>query len=84
MRNKPDFKYSPNTPKNSNMTLYEMAMSMSEEGDAQAAFPYLIKWLLKDFWSNYQYNGIKYTDEYAYNVAYFLVYNFICEMRTLL
>ena len=77
MRNKPDVKYSPDTPKNSNMTLYEMAVSMSEDGDAQAAFPYLIKWLLKDFWSNYQYNGIKYTDEYAYNVAYFLVYNFI-------
>ncbi len=77
MRNKPDKQYSPNTPKNSNMTLYEMAMSMSEDGDAQAAFPYLINWLLKDFWSNYQYNNIKYTDEYAYNVAYFLVYNFI-------
>lgn len=53
------------------MTLYEMAVSMSEDGDAQAAFPYLINWLLKDFWSNYQYNGVKYTDEYAYNVAYF-------------
>lgn len=77
MRNKPDKQYSPDTPKNSNMTLYEMAVSMSEDGDAQAAFPYLITWLLKDFWSNYQYNGIKYTDEYAYNVAYFLVYNFI-------
>ena len=77
MRNKPDKQYSPNTPKNSNMTLYEMAVSMSEDGDAQAAFPYLINWLLKDFWSNYQYNNIKYTDEYAYNVAYFLVYNFI-------
>lgn len=77
MRNKPDKQYSPDTPKNSNMTLYEMAVSMSEDGDAQAAFPYLINWLLKDFWSNYQYNGVKYTDEYAYNVAYFLVYNFI-------
>lgn len=77
MRNKPDKQYSPNTPKNNNMTLYEMAVSMSEDGDAQAAFPYLITWLLKDFWSNYQYNGVKYTDEYAYNVAYFLVYNFI-------
>lgn len=77
MRNKPDKQYSPDTPKNSNMTLYEMAVSMSEDGDAQAAFPYLITWLLKDFWSNYQYNGVKYTDEYAYNVAYFLVYNFI-------
>lgn len=77
MRNKPDKQYSPDTPKNNNMTLYEMAVSMSEDGDAQAAFPYLITWLLKDFWSNYQYNGVKYTDEYAYNVAYFLVYNFI-------
>ena len=77
MRNKPYKQYSPDTPKNSNMTLYEMAVSMSEDGDAQAAFPYLITWLLKDFWSNYQYNGVKYTDEYAYNVAYFLVYNFI-------
>ena len=77
MRNKPDKQYSPDTPKNNNMTLYEMAVSMSEDGDAQAAFPYLITWLMKDFWSNYQYNGVKYTDEYAYNVAYFLVYNFI-------
>lgn len=77
MRNKPDKQYSPDTPKNNNMTLYEMAVSMSEDGDAQAAFPYLITWLLKEFWSNYQYNGVKYTDEYAYNVAYFLVYNFI-------
>lgn len=77
MRNKPDKQYSPDTPKNNNMTLYEMAVSMSEDGDAQAAFPYLINWLLKDFWSNYQYNGVKYNDEYAYNVAYFLVYNFI-------
>ena len=77
MRNKPDKQYSPDTPKYSNMTLYEMAVSMSEDGNAQAAFPYLITWLLKDFWSNYQYNGVKYTDEYAYNVAYFLVYNFI-------
>ena len=77
MRNKPDKQYSPDTPEYSNMTLYEMAVSMSEDGDAQAAFPYLVNWLLKDFWSNYEYNGIKYTDEYAYNVAYFLVYNFI-------
>ena len=77
MRSKPDKQYSPDTPKYSNMTLYEMAVSMSEDGDAQAAFPYLISWLLKDFFNNYQYNGIKYTDEYAYNIAYFLVYNFI-------
>ena len=39
MRSKPDVKYSPDTPKNSNMTLYEMAVSMSEDGDAQAVFP---------------------------------------------
>lgn len=77
MRNKPDKQFSPNTPKYSNMTLYEMAVSMSEDGDAQAAFPYLITWLLKDFFNNYRYNDIRYSDEYAYNIAYFLVYNFI-------
>lgn len=77
MRNKPDIQFSINTPNRSNMTLYEMSESMSENGDAQEAFPYLIKWLMKDFWSNYKYNGIPYSDEYAYNIAYFVVYNFI-------
>ena len=42
MRNKPDKQFSPDTPKYSNMTLYEMAVSMSEDGVAQAAFPYFI------------------------------------------
>lgn len=77
MRQTPSMNYSPNTPKYSNMTLYEMAESMSETGDAQEAFPYLVKWLLKDFWSNYKYNNSPYSEEYAYNIAYFTVYNFL-------
>ena len=77
MRTSPSLIYSPHTPRKSNMTLYEMSESMSETNDAQEAFPYLIKWLLKDFWSNYRYNGIPYSEEYAYNIAYFTVYNFI-------
>lgn len=77
MRLKPDKNYSSNTPKFSNMTLYEMAVSMSETGDAQEAFPYLINWLFKDFFDNYKYNDTKYDDSYAYNIAYFLLYNFI-------
>lgn len=77
MRTKPDKQYSPNTPKKSNMTLYEMAQSMSENNDAQEAFPYLVNWLFKDFWNNYRYNNIPYDDTYAANLAYFIIYNFI-------
>lgn len=77
MRTSPSLIYSPHTPRKSNMTLYEMAESMSENTDAQEAFPYLVTWLLKDFWDNYKYNGVPYSQEYAYNIAYFTVYNFI-------
>ena len=77
MRAIPSVTYSPNTPKYSNMTLYEMAQSMSEKGDAQEGFPALINWLMNKFWSSYKYNNIPYSQEYAYNIAYFTVYNFI-------
>lgn len=77
MRDKPNQTYSLNTPKTCNMTLYEMAQSMSETSDAQEAFPYLVRWMMKDFWNNYTFNGQPYTDEYAYNIAYFTIYNFI-------
>lgn len=77
MRQNPNQIYSKNTPKDSNMTIYEMAESMSENDDAQEAFPYLVKWLLKDFADSYTYNGVKYSDEYMYNIAYFMIYNFV-------
>lgn len=79
MRTKPDKRYCPDPKMRDNMTLYEMAYSMSESTpqDAQEAFPYLINWLFKDFFSNYEFNEEKFPDLYAYNIAYFLVYNFI-------
>lgn len=60
-----------------NLTLYELAIKMSDNDDAQEGFPLLVKWLLEDFWNNYTYNGIPYSKEYAYNIAYFTIYNFI-------
>lgn len=60
-----------------NPTLYELAIKMSNNNDAQEGFPILVKWLLNDFWNNYRYNGIPYSTEYAYNIAYFTIYNFI-------
>ena len=60
-----------------NPTLYELAIKMSDNNDAQEGFPLLVKWLLNDFWNNYTYNGIPYSKEYAYNIAYFTIYNFI-------
>ena len=60
-----------------NMTLYELAIKMSDNDDAQEGFPLLVKWLLNDFWNNYTYNGVPYSKEYAYNIAYFTIYNFI-------
>lgn len=79
MRVKPDKKYCPNPHMCNNMTLYEMAYSMSESEpqDPQEAMPYLVTWLLKDFFDNYKFNDESFPDEYAYNIAYFLVYNFI-------
>lgn len=79
MRSKPDKHYCPNPKMFNNMTLYEMAYSMSDSNpqDAQEAMPYFIKWLLKDFAENYSFNEEGYSDEYMYNIAYFLMYNFI-------
>lgn len=77
MRDQPNQNYSPMTPKCSNMTVYEMAQSMDEGGDAQVGFPALIKWLLHDFYKNYTFDGQPYDIGYIYNIAYFTVYNFI-------
>ena len=79
MRLSPDKKYCPNPKMIDNMTLYEMAYSMSESEpqDAQEALPYLVKWLFKDFADNYTYNNEKIGDEIWYNIAYFIMYNFI-------
>lgn len=79
MRLSPDKKYCPNPKMMDNMTLYEMAYSMSESEpqDAQEALPYLVKWLFKDFADNYTYNNEKIDDEIWYNIAYFIMYNFI-------
>lgn len=79
MRQSPNKKYCPDPKMRENMTLYEMAYSMSESDpqDAQEALPYLVKWLFKDFADNYTYNNESIDDEVWYNIAYFLMYNFI-------
>lgn len=83
MRVKPDKRYCPDPNMKSNMTLYEMAYSMSESEpqDPQEAIPYLCNWLLKDFADSYQYSDgeedIKLDEGVVYNIAYFLFYNFI-------
>ena len=83
MRIKPDKRYCPDPKMRSNMTLYEMAYSMSESDpqDAQEAIPYLCNWLLKDFSESYKYNDgeqdITLDEGVVYNIAYFLFYNFI-------
>lgn len=83
MRVKPDKMYCPDPHMKSNMTLYEMAYSMSESDpqDPQEAIPYLCNWLLKDFADSYQYSDgeedIKLDEGVVYNIAYFLFYNFI-------
>ena len=83
MRVKPDKRYCPDPHMMSNMTLYEMAYSMSdsEPQDAQEAIPYLVNWLLKDFVDSYKYNDgesdVSLDEGVVYNIAYFLFYNFI-------
>lgn len=83
MRLSPDKRYCPDPKMRENMTLYEMAYSMSESDpqDAQEAIPYLCNWLLKDFSESYKYNDgeqdITLDDGVVYNIAYFLFYNFI-------
>ena len=59
------------------MTLYEIASAMSETDDAQVGYPKLVKFLFNSFWNHYKYNGTPYSKEYAYNIAYFLIYNFM-------
>lgn len=79
MRLSPDKKYCPNPKMRDNMTLYEMAYSMSdnEPQDAQEALPYLVNWLFKDFSKNYTFNNEHLDDGVWYNIAYFIMYNFI-------
>lgn len=83
MRVKPDKRYCPDPHMKSNMTLYEMAYSMSDSDpqDAQEAIPYLVNWLLKDFVDSYKYNDgetdVSLDEGVVYNIAYFLFYNFI-------
>lgn len=79
MRLSPDKKYCPNPKMRDNMTLYEMAYSMSdsEPQDAQEALPYLVNWLFKNFSENYTFNNEHLDDGVWYNIAYFIMYNFI-------
>lgn len=79
MRLSPDKRYCPNPKMRDNMTLYEMAYSMSDSDpqDAQEALPYLVNWLFKEFSENYTFNEEKLDDGVWYNIAYFLMYNFI-------
>lgn len=81
MRTRPSKEYSPNPKMTNNMTLYEMAYSMSEDGDAQAGLPYLTEWLFKDYFNNYKYkvDNIEENipDSYKYNITYFVMNNFI-------
>lgn len=79
MRTRPDKKYCPDPKMKNNMTLYEMAYSMSESDpqDAQEALPYLTSWLLKDFADNYKFNDTKIDDAVLYNISYFIMYNFL-------
>lgn len=79
MRLSPDKRYCPNPKMRDNMTLYEMAYSMSESNpqDAQEALPYLVNWLFKEFSENYTFNEEHLDDGVWYNIAYFLMYNFI-------
>lgn len=79
MRLSPDKRYCPNPKMRDNMTLYEMAYSMSESEpqDAQEALPYLVNWLFKNFSENYTFNNEHLDDGVWYNIAYFIMYNFI-------
>lgn len=79
MRTKPDKKYCPDPKMKNNMTLYEMAYSMSESDpqDAQEAMPYLASWLLKSFSEHYRFNNELIDEGVLYNIVYFLFYNFI-------
>lgn len=85
MRQIPDKKYSPNTPKYSNMTIYEMAYSMDDSNtpSAQTGFPALIEWLFDDIYDYFNYtlinnNTITLNDILKYkNVVAFFMYNFL-------
>lgn len=85
MRQMPDKKYSPNTPRCNNMTVYEMAYSMDDSvtPSAQVGFPALINWLFSDIYDYFQYtllndSNIELDDLLKMkNVVAFFMYNFI-------
>ena len=76
-----------------NYTLYELAQTFSDTGDADEGVPYMIKWLFKDFVQQYEYR-FPIGEQWAatqiqvgvvYNLSYFTLYNFynreICHKK---